>query len=544
MSNNTSPNDSQFKPYKAPPGNPSIHTYYSSTNVNGSQFTPYVTSDGLPLEHINTTINLDASRKKLALQTISYQSPGHQDHSILLDPSIATKLIRIDPNFISTNVSGDTVLAKLTGAAALSAASGLGVPQISQITQAVIGDSYSTYSTLPLNQLKPFPGVLLSDFRSRRILSGTIANSINIRLDGTAAAIGGRSKRAVVYAAAAASPAGAYAIFNLNGVGKTGFGWGDHGNPYALRSDFTSRSHITQQWDAKENGGNGAWTKTKNLLEKLTPFRGDRVSVIDYGKRSYAEAYQWNPSTYGGTGAVGTALSKAGITQDFIKFFMTGPKLFNGAADSVTDDIIVFRASINSISDSFSANWTPANMIGRADPNYHYTGFSRDLSLDFTVYATDRDEVRPIWRKLNALAGITAPTYKADNIAMQAPWMRLTLGDLFVQQPVFLTSLSYTLHDTDTTWEINIEDDMDMMQVPHKVTVSCAFTVVGDALPQRNGKFYTLAKEFDSSGSATLGSNNWLSDMQDNSDILSAREQRKLVGTESGKEVVGGSTTK
>jgi hypothetical protein len=509
------------------------------TNGYESQFRPYAESDGIPLNHINNTIKLSQFQQDLNLQTIPYQSLGHQDHSIKLDKSIVTKLIRIDPNFISTNVSGDTVLAKLTGAAALSAASGLGVPQISQITQAVIGDSYSTYSTLPLNQLKPLPGVLLSDFRSRRILSGTIANSINIRLDGTAAAIGGRSKRAIVYAAAAASPAGAYSIFNLNGVGPTGFGWGDHGNPYALRSDFTARSHVTKQWQAGAIGKKGNWVGTKNLLEKLTPFRGDRVSVIDYGKRKYAEAYQWNPSTLGKTTenehTVGNALHKAGITQDFIKFFMTGPKLFNNASNDVTDDIIVFRASINSISDSFSANWTPANMIGRADPNYHYTGFSRDLSLDFTVYATDRDEVKPIWRKLNALAGFTAPTYKADNIAMQAPWMRLTLGDLFVQQPVFLTSLSYTLHDTDTTWEINIEDDMDMMQVPHKVTVSCAFTVVGDALPQRNGRFYTLAKEFDEKGDPKLGSNNWLSDMESNSDILSAREQRK--------SIVGSSTT-
>jgi hypothetical protein len=179
---------------------------------------------------------------------------------------------------------------------------------------------------------------------------------------------------------------------------------------------------------------------------------------------------------------------------------MTGPKLFNGAPEDVTDDIMVFRATINSLSDSFNANWTPVTMIGRADPNYQYTGFGRDLNLDFTVYATDRDEMQPIWRKLNALAGFTAPTYDLNSIALRAPWMRITIGDLFVQTPVILTSVSYTLHDADTTWEINLEHDPNMMQAPHKVSVSCTFTVIGDDLPQKNGRFYTLAKEFDESG--------------------------------------------
>jgi hypothetical protein len=159
-------------------------------------------------------------------------------------------------------------------------------------------------------------------------------------------------------------------------------------------------------------------------------------------------------------------------------------------------------------------------MIGRADPNYHYTGYSRDLNLDFTVYATDRDELKPIWRKLNALAGYTAPQYNATDITLGAPWMRVTIGDVFHQQPMILSSLSYTLHDGDTTWEINIEDDPTMMQVPHKVTVSCAFNVVGDFIPQRNGRFYSLndTKNYDATGLPIKGNSNWLSDFEGNSD--------------------------
>ena len=454
------------------------------------------------------------------------------------------------PEPMSTNATAIGNTSKLLGSVILAGASGLGIPQVAQFSQAILQKSgletgnvvnIPQYSTLTIDQLKPFPGVLYSDFRSRRAVKNFGKDAMGIRVDGVSAAFRS-SIKAAAYAAASALPVGAYSVFNLNGAGPTGYGWGDHDNPYAIRNDFTARSHVAKRWDTGSGvPGAGNWLPTTNLIEKLTPFRGDRVSVIDFGQRSLADAYLWNPNIFGGNNAnssVSRFLNKLGITQDFIKFYMTGPKLFNGALPtsgvSATDDIMVFRATINNLSDTFNGNWTPTSMIGRADPNYQYTGFSRDLSLDFTVYATDRDEMQPIWRKLNALAGYTAPTYTLDSIALQAPWMRITIGDLFVQTPVLLTSLSYTLHDSDTTWEINLEDDPTMMQAPHKITVSCGFTVIGDVLPQKNGRFYTLAKDWDASGSAKLGANNWLSDSKSNSDLVSEREKRTRRNTETG----------
>jgi hypothetical protein len=171
-------------------------------------------------------------------------------------------------------------------------------------------------------------------------------------------------------------------------------------------------------------------------------------------------------------------------------------------------------------------------MIGRADPNYIYGGVTRDLSIDFDIYATDRDELKPIYRKLNALAGYTAPTYDDESIAMEAPWMRITIGDLFVQTPVVLTSLSYT-YAMDAPWEINIEKDPTMMQVPKKISVSCGFNVVSDSLPQKGGRFWALAKQFEESGEAKAGNDNWLSDSKGNIDPEDVKGKR----TNSGKAV-------
>lgn len=373
-----------------------------------------------------------------------------------------------------------------------------GIPQVAQIANSSkeLGNNSpkTQYAVSNLGSYNDIDGIKYPDFRSRKGLE-------LIRLDGASAVTRG-SVIAGIYAAASAAPTGPYSVFNLDGVGKTGFGLGDHDNPYALRRDFTAMSHVSTQWRE------GKWKQTRNPLALATPFRGDKVNVIDFGQRTRKNIYRWKPEALGMN-----LFDKFGITQDFIKFYFTGPKLANGTPETTKDDVIVFRAIINSFSDTFSPSWTPVSMIGRADPNYHYTAFGRDVQLDFVVYASDRDELKPIYRKLNALAGYTAPEYDTQTIAMKAPWIRITIGDLFVHQPAIITSLSYTMIDSDTTWEINIEKDPEMMQVPHKISVSIGLTPIMDYLPQKNGRFYTLADEkVLTTSDPKLGNRNWLSD--------------------------------
>jgi hypothetical protein len=445
-------------------------------------------------------------------------------------------IIRSNSN-LNTNISLASVSAKLIGAASNVVGSQTGIPQLAQIGESVTGrfannSLSSTYFTLPISNLKLIPGVKYLDFRSVipfKSINGeapafedtnqVAAIASTRRIDGTAAFTRGNNKKAGIYAAAALSPVGAYSIFNLDGASVTGYGWGDHDNPYANRKDFTAMSHVATKW--KKSPGldpttkkriPGGFVATRNPLAMITAFRGDKVNVIDFGKRKLAGAYLWKPRSENKLEKLADNISnKLNLTQDFIKFFFTGPDLYNGGSDKTEDDIIVFRAAITGLTDSYTANWSPIPMVGRADPNYHYTGYSRDVSLSFDIYATDRDEVKPIYRKLNALAGYTAPTYNPDSIAMEGPWMRLTIGDLYRQQPVVLTSLSYTFA-VDAPWEINIENDAEMMQVPLKIGVQCSFNMVSDYLPRKGGRFYTLAKKFAPNSIPEEGKNNWLSD--------------------------------
>jgi hypothetical protein len=486
-----------------------------------SQFIPYYGSN---TNMVLSTTTFDAPSQFTLVPNVT--NMANLNNGLVYSDIVDTN---INTNFDASAKATSNFFSQLTTQAL---ASQTGYPQVITLTtnQTATGAYESKYATLELDdltvKLNKNDNVQFqhTDFRAKIAYKNQGAG---LRLDGISAATRG-SVIGGLYAAASATPYGAYSIFNINGNKYFGAGIGDHSNPNAIINDFTMRSHVATHWNKKKN----AWRPTFYPNEQIIPFRGDRVTVIDFAKnRKEQNAYAWNPVTNllleSDAGKV-LGAAGVGLTQDFIKFYFTGPKLYNGYNGEEGDDIMVFRAIITNLGDSFQANWNPVQMIGRADPNYQYTGFSRDLSLDFTVIATDRDEVKPIWRKLNALAGYTAPIYDQSTIALKAPWMRITIGDLFRQQPAILTSVSYTLQDSDTTWEINIEQDPTMKQVPHKISVSCQFTIVSDYLPQNGGKFYTLADKFNKdTGTPLEGDHNWLSDFGDNEQVVRQKKEKQ-----------------
>ena len=426
-----------------------------------------------------------------------------------LNDDTISSLDRIVSNH--TNATDATALGSIGAAAGAGLASNLGIPTLGQGLGAVAGGLLPpTYASVPFLNLGKLPelGGMTQDFRSRKGF-GSVSDFVGKRIDGTAAAAdtnNSKKNRAIAYAAASIAPGGAYTLFNR----ETLYGEGTPGSPLALRNDFTAKSTVTTKWK-KSTDGKGEWTPTQNPLHKATEFRGDKVNVIDFRKGSYDDIYRWKRKKSQSSEKIGAVLgaiiNDPGVTQDYIKFFFTGPNIeFNKTGE---DDIMTFRASITSLTDTFNPQWNPVQMIGRADPNYHYSGYGRDMNLDFTIYATDRDELKPIWRKLNALASYTAPEYTKDSIAMKGPWMRITIGDLYKQTPVFISSLFYTLIDTDTTWDINIEQDTTRMQVPNKIQVSMGLTVITDYLPEKGGRMYSLNNE---PGKDDQGDANWLSD--------------------------------
>ena len=138
-----------------------------------------------------------------------------------------------------------------------------------------------------------------------------------------------------------------------------------------------------------------------------------------------------------------------------------------------------FRAFIDSFSDSYDADWSSIDYMGRAEKLYKYKGFGRKISMAFTVVAQSREEITAMYDKLNFLASSLAPEYldslssgyMAGNIAY------ITLGEYIYDQPGIITSLTFDIPE-ESPWEIGIDDDGnrlevdDVRQVPHMIKVT------------------------------------------------------------------------
>jgi hypothetical protein len=138
-----------------------------------------------------------------------------------------------------------------------------------------------------------------------------------------------------------------------------------------------------------------------------------------------------------------------------------------------------FRAFIDSFSDSYDADWSPIDYMGRAEKLYKYKGFGRKISMAFTVVAQSREEITAMYDKLNFLASSLAPEYldsltsgyMAGNIAY------ITLGEYIHDQPGIINSLTFDIPE-ESPWEIGIDDAGerlpidDIRQVPHMIKVT------------------------------------------------------------------------
>jgi hypothetical protein len=125
---------------------------------------------------------------------------------------------------------------------------------------------------------------------------------------------------------------------------------------------------------------------------------------------------------------------------------------------------IHFRAHIDSMSDNFSADWQSQKYMGRGENFYKYQGFDRSLSLSWTVAAQSKQELIPMYQKLNYLASITAPSYSSEGY-MGGNLISLTIGGYLHEQIGIIKGLTLDV-PTESPWEISIPDNNTIQVVP------------------------------------------------------------------------------
>ena len=147
-----------------------------------------------------------------------------------------------------------------------------------------------------------------------------------------------------------------------------------------------------------------------------------------------------------------------------------------------------FRAFLSGYSDSHSAQWDSKRYAGRGENFYTYQGFDRTVSFNFKIAPQTRQEIGPLYRKLNYLVSSLYPDY-SDNGFMRGNFTTLTIGDLFVNTPGIIESMNLTVAD-DYPWEIAMDEPesgskgKDMQEVPQIIDVAVSFKPILKALPE------------------------------------------------------------
>jgi len=165
--------------------------------------------------------------------------------------------------------------------------------------------------------------------------------------------------------------------------------------------------------------------------------------------------------------------------KDYIKFRIA----VVDSENPLNDNVILFRALLDNLTDNYSGNWNSFKYNGRAEEFYVYDGFKRGINFGFKIHTQTRHEQRPLWRKLNYLVAQTAPEYK--NRRMRGVFSRLTIGDWMNEIPGFFTSVNLSWN-TAYPWEIRHDADgadRDLNEYPHILDVSCEFQPVHNFAP-------------------------------------------------------------
>jgi len=281
--------------------------------------------------------------------------------------------------------------------------------------------------------------------------------------------------------------------------------------PYELQ-DFRSKTiNLTPQ--------------AKNYSNPLVNIE-TRLSIGSPGSRTNSQRFNINEINPKGQDKInliplynseGDPLQDNGV-RDMIKFCI---EVINNDNTGSTVPLH-FRAYVTDFSDNIGAEWNSQRYMGRGENFYSYQGFTREVSFKLTVAAQSKQEMMPLYQKLNYLASSLMPDYSSNGF-MRGNLHKLTVGEWFYRTPGILKSMNISI-DNNYPWEIkytepetkrfetsdfpknvqvknykngtnssnsSFEDsnsDADMMELPQVLSINFTFSPILNNLPR-------LAKE-------------------------------------------------
>ena len=155
------------------------------------------------------------------------------------------------------------------------------------------------------------------------------------------------------------------------------------------------------------------------------------------------------------------------------------------------DTPIRFRAYIKDLQQSATPEYKSYQYIGRMEKFVNYVGVQREISFKLGVVAFSKDELDGVWTRINYLTGLVFP-YGFNRGIFQPNIARLTIGNVYVEQPGYVTSLNTNFNELGESWEID-----GGRQVPIAAQMDIKFIIIEKSSKVADSPFYGITEEME-----------------------------------------------
>jgi hypothetical protein len=186
--------------------------------------------------------------------------------------------------------------------------------------------------------------------------------------------------------------------------------------------------------------------------------------------------------------------------QDYVKFGFTILTPTEDENTPIGYKLLQFNAYLTSLDDNFNGDWNSWKYNGRAENFYTYNGFERTVNIGFKIAASSKKEILPLYRKINELTSVTAPTYSKGG-TMKGNFVKVKVGDYLDRVPGIITNVTLNW-STEYPWDIGKELGNDVSpetgyfnkkskeaELPTVLDCSIAFTPIHSFVPQQGFQF-------------------------------------------------------
>lgn len=182
---------------------------------------------------------------------------------------------------------------------------------------------------------------------------------------------------------------------------------------------------------------------------------------------------------------------ESGIKADIIKF------MFTTTGANQTSNNVHFRAFLSSLHQTVTPEFNEQRYIGRTERFVTYGGVKRAVFLKFHIAAFSQSEINTAWLRVNYLTGLAFPKGVSSSGFMIPPLFKITVGNIYDNQPCYINTLEFNMLDESTTFDIDAE-------VSQVIEVTMQLTLLEKTTQLYDSPFYAITEALPVNEAANL----------------------------------------